>query len=695
METTSLTFQSPAWFAALALVPVFCGLLIWAQIRSERLISRVVAPRLREQLAGAVSKGLRVFRAILVLAAFSAIVVALARPQYGFIEQEILQQGRDIIIAVDTSRSMLATDVTPNRLTRAKLFAKDLLRLAEGDRVGVIAFAGGAFLQAPLTLDRSASLAAIDELDTTIIPKGGTNIGEAIRMATKAFGKGEGQSRALVILTDGEELDADGIAAAREAYKEGVRIFTVGVGSAEGSLIPLRDDSGRQDFVRDQAGKPVQSRLDASRLAEIATAGGGFYEPLEADTAAVIFEKGILPMETTERGSMASRQPREKYQWPLGVGIVLLAVWLLVGERRRQGHRAALVAACVMLSCASSRAQNGTSAYEAGNYEEALGDFQTRLEKSPDSPKLQFNAGAAAYKLNKHSEAVDFFAKALASGSPEPDFLNSATYNLANALVRKGESAEKNEEKKADWKNAISHYETVLKSDPKNKKAEENRDIVKKLLEDLEKQEQEQKKDQQDKKDDQKKDDQKKDDQKKDQKDDQQKDDQQKDDQQNQDQQNKDQQEQDQEKKDQQGQDNKDKQDQQNQDQKQDPGKDQEKKDEGEKDDQSGEQDQKEQDQKEPGKQSQPPEGNDGKDSKQQPGAAPSPTPGEKKEGEIKSLGEQERAAEELAAAEEAAEKDGKMSEAQARALLNSLRRDEDRVPLMRPAMQEETLKDW
>ncbi len=693
METTSLTFQSPAWFAALALVPVFCGLLIWAQYRSERLISRVVAPRLRSQLAGAVSKNLRVFRAILVLTAFSSIVVALARPQFGFIEKEIIQQGRDIILAVDTSRSMLATDVTPNRLTRAKLFAKDLLRLAEGDRVGVIAFAGSAFLQAPLTLDRSASLAAIDELDTDIIPKGGTNIAEAIRLAMKAFGKGEGQTRALVVLTDGEELDADGIAAARAAHEEGVRIFTVGVGSAEGSLIPIRDDSGRQDFVRDQAGKPVQSRLDASRLSEIATAGGGFYEVLQANTAAVIFEKGILPMETTERGSMASRQPLEKYQWPLGIGMGLMVIWLLVGERRRNAHLAPLVAAIAMFSCVPSWAQTGTEAYEAGNYEQALGDFQTRLGKSPDSAKLQFNAGAAAYKLNKHAEAVDFFAKALATGSPEPDFLNSATYNLANSLVRRGESAEKSEEKKADWKNAISHYETVLKSDPNNKQAEENRDIVKKLLEDLEKQEEEQKKDQQDQKDDQKKDGQKdqQDKQKQDQKNDQQKDDQQKEDQEKKD---------DQQQENKQDQENKDQQDQKNEDQKQDSGKDQEKKDQGEKNDKPGEQgdkEQKDQEKKEPGDQQQEPQsqGQGNQDTKQEPGAAPSPTPGEKKEGEIKSLGDEEKAAEQMAAAEEAAEKDGQMSEAQARALLNSLRRDEDRVPLMRPSMQEETLKDW
>ncbi len=210
METSSLTFSEPAWFLALAIVPVIAALSIWSQRRSDALLSKVVAPRLRSQLAGAVSLGRRTLKTVLILAVFGLVAVALARPQMGFIQQEVKQRGRDVIIAIDTSRSMLATDVTPSRLARAKLVAQDLLRLVRGDRVGLVAFAGSAFLQAPLTLDYNAVLTSLDELDTTVIPKGGTNIAEAIRMAGQAFGKGEGQTRALVILTDGEELDADG-----------------------------------------------------------------------------------------------------------------------------------------------------------------------------------------------------------------------------------------------------------------------------------------------------------------------------------------------------------------------------------------------------------------------------------------------------------------------------------------------------
>ncbi|MGB9275299.1 MAG: VWA domain-containing protein, partial [Terrimicrobiaceae bacterium] len=270
METSPLTFSQPVWFLALAIVPVVAGLYVWSQRRSDALLSKVVAPRLRAQLAGAASKARRNVKAALILAVFGLMAVALARPQWGFNQREVKQRGRDVIVAIDTSRSMLATDVAPSRLSRAKLVAQDLLRLVHGDRIGLVAFAGSAFLQAPLTLDYNAVLASLDELDATVIPKGGTNIAEAIRTAEQAFGKGEGQSRALIILTDGEELDADGVSAAKRAASLGVRIFTVGIGSGEGSLIPLRTEEGGADFVRDASGKPVQSRLDEKRLREIA-----------------------------------------------------------------------------------------------------------------------------------------------------------------------------------------------------------------------------------------------------------------------------------------------------------------------------------------------------------------------------------------------------------------------------------------
>ncbi len=698
METSSLTFANPAWFFALVVLPVVAGLYALAWRRSDVLIARVVAVRLRSQLAGAVSRGRRLLKAVLLLVVLALVVMALARPQLGFVEREVKQRGRDIIIAVDTSRSMLATDVTPSRLARAKLVAQDLLRLVQGDRVGLIAFAGSAFLQAPLTLDQSAVLTSLDELDTTVIPKGGTNIAAAIRDAQEAFGKGEGQTRALVILTDGEELDADGIAAAKKAKAEGMRIFTVGIGSGEGSLIPLKGSDGAADFVRDSSGKPVQSRLDETRLKEIAGAGGGFYEPLSADVARSIFEKGILPMEMKETGEMTSRQPIERFQWPLGLAAALLALWTVLGDRRRNGlapvRKAAATAAALVFSLSASHAATGYEAYQAGDYQKAMADFQTRLETTPESTKLQFDAGAASYKLGEFGKAVDHFTKALLADDQK--LREDASYNLGNSLVRRGEAAQGTEEKKADWKNAIQHYTEALNIQPKNKRAEENRGIVKKMLEDLEKEEEQKKQDEQ-KKDDQQKQD-KKDDQKQDPKNQQQNKDPQKggqkQDQKDQQQNENEQKPQDPKDKDQKGREDQKKQDEQKKDEEKkenqspkDQGKDEEKKDEPKDSGRQG-------DEKEDQQTAQNKPKDAGKDEKQ---PAPQPTPGEKKEGDLKANQEPQPASEggEEKAEAGAAEKEGEMSAAQARSLLNSLRGEEERVRLMQRQENEDTLKDW
>lgn len=701
METSTLTFANPAWFFALLVLPVVAGLYAWAWRRSDVLIAKVVAVRLRSQLAGAVSRGRRLFKAILLLVVLALVVVALARPQLGFVEREVKQRGRDIIIAVDTSRSMLATDVTPTRLARAKLVAQDLLKLVQGDRVGLIAFAGSAFLQAPLTLDQGAVLTSLDELDTTVIPKGGTNIAAAIRDAQEAFGKGEGQTRALVILTDGEELDADGITAAKKAASEGVRIFTVGIGSGEGSLIPLKGNDGSADFVRDASGKPVQSRLDETRLKEIAEAGGGFYEPLSADVARSIFERGILPLEMKETGEMTSRQPIERFQWPLGLATALLALWMIVGDRRRSVpapvRKVAVTAVVLALSLSASHAATGYEAYQAGDYQKAMTDFESRLQTAPDSTKLQFDAGAASYKLGDFGKAVDHFTKALLA--EDQKLREDASYNLGNSLVRRGESAQGKEEKKADWKNAIQHYTEALNIQPKNKRAEENREIVKKMLEDLEKEEQEQKKQDEQKQNDQQEQD-KKDDQQQDQKD--QKDPQNKDQQKGDQKQNKEDQQQNENE--QKPQDKKDENQKGQQDQKKEEEK---KKDEEKKENQSpkdqGKDQEKKDEPKDPGEQGDKQEDQQmadnkpkdaGKDEKQ---PAPEPTPGEKKEGDLKANQEPQPASQggEQEAEAEAAEKEGEMSPAQARSLLNSLRGEEERVRLMQRQQNEDTLKDW
>src|SRR5262249_12570543 len=158
-----------------------------------------VAPRLLAQLAGSSSPGRRRLRFAVLLGGIAAVIVSLAQPRYGYTWEQSKRSGRDVLIAIDTSKSMLSTDAAPNRLTPAKLAAQDLIGQLQGDRIGVLAFAGNAFLQAPLTVDYSAALDSINDLDTNIIPRGGTNIAAVIDEAAKAFGKGESENRCLIL----------------------------------------------------------------------------------------------------------------------------------------------------------------------------------------------------------------------------------------------------------------------------------------------------------------------------------------------------------------------------------------------------------------------------------------------------------------------------------------------------------------
>lgn len=707
-----LRFGSPGWLWALLLLAPLLWFFVDAARRRESLLAKIVAPRLQKQLTGRVSPLKRNLRTGLLLGAIALAILGLAKPRLGYKELEIKSKGRDVILAIDTSRSMLSTDTAPTRLGRAKLIAQDLLGYLKGDRVGLIAFAGSAFLQAPLTLDKGAVLTSLEDLDTNTIPKGGTDIASAIRMSIAAFGKGEGMSRALVLMTDGEDLEASGVEAAKEAAAAGIRIFTIGFGSPSGSLIPIRNENGRNDFVRDESGKPVTSRMDAARLGEIAKETGGFYQPFGQDAAMAIYEKGIVPMEEQESGTLSSRKPIERYQWPVTAALVLLVLWSLLGEGRRLPRATALLVFALFSGFSLQTASaSGLSDYKQGNYQGALKDFESRLEKGATAAEIKFDAGAAAYKAGDFKKAAGYFSEAMTSAKQK--LRDDATYNLANALVRTGEAAQESEAKLADWKNALQHYESVLKSDPKNVPAKENRDIVKKLIEDQKKKQDQQKKNNKD--------------QNKDQKDKDQKD--------SKDQQNKEQNKSDQSQGGGQGQDDKKDQDQnkdqqkndhqQNNQQKQGDQGGKDSKDQNQNKDQqgqasptpspspapdqgkgSGSKSQKDQQQKDQQGQQQ----NGGEQNQQQPpsksgnqGAQPTPAPSAspKKEGAL-SGGEQGRKEEGQKAAEAAAEakeaeegKDGKMSPNQARALLRSLQDEEQHVLNQQNRAVEQPLRDW
>src|SRR6266446_7654487 len=260
----------------LVIPPAMVAFFWWAWRARQRLVTQFIQARLLPGLTVGISaRRQRVGLAGLVLAVV-CLILALARPQWGFDWEEAKQRGLDIVIAIDTSKSMLAEDIAPNRLARAKLSALDLMQQARSDRLGLVAFAGSAFLQCPLTVDDGAFRQSVEALDVNIIPQGGTAIAEAIETALRAFKEGDNY-KVLVLFTDGEDQDSGALDAAKKAAEQGLRIFPVGIGSTDGDLVPIKDPKGRTDYIRDEQGNVHKSHLNEKLLQEIAGATQGVY----------------------------------------------------------------------------------------------------------------------------------------------------------------------------------------------------------------------------------------------------------------------------------------------------------------------------------------------------------------------------------------------------------------------------------
>ena len=505
-----MSFGVPGWLWGLLVIPLLIALFVQAERRGHRRLQEFVSARLLPQLAATVNRPRRITRFALQLLGIALALVSLAQPRWGYTFEDVKRKGLDLLIAVDTSRSMLSNDVQPSRLDRVKLAVQDLINELQGDRVGLIAFAGRAFLQAPLTIDYDAVVEAINDLDTKTIPEGGTNISSAIALATQSFGKSATGNRALIIFTDGEELSGDAVKTAKEATDAGVRIFTVGVGTPQGSLIPVTGDDGQTAFVKDSAGQVVKSKLDDKRLREIAQATGGFYVHLESGprTMQQIQNEGLAKMQAAEMDVRLSRRPIERYEWPLSAALIALTLSILIPERKRARERRAILAPTrnaahavasgpvrtaamtaallILVASFSYAAAPGLDAYRDGKFEDAYSQFQQTLKSHPESradDKLQFDSGAAAYKLKDYNRALESFSQALLTR--DTGLQSKGHYNLGNTLYQRGESEKSDEKKLSDWTNALDHYEQTLKLNPNDKDAKDNYDYVKRKIEEL------------------------------------------------------------------------------------------------------------------------------------------------------------------------------------------------------------------
>ncbi len=337
MKNHALQFAEPQWLWITALALVLTGVLFWlsAKARRRRLAEFADEAR-RAELLASHSKVRRVVKNALLFLALLLMGIALARPQWGETEERVDRRGDDVVFLMDTSKSMLATDVTPSRIERAKLAALDFVRRQAGGRVGLVAFAGDAFLQCPLTLDYDAFEESIRDLDTDSVLVPGTDIASALFVASRAFEKAE-RRKILVLVTDGEDLERAGIEAAKKLAKDGVVVFSVGVGTANGTVVQVQSRDGGMEPLRDEKGQPVTSRLDEATLRSIAEATGGTYRRLDtisgglADAANALRDPQSKPAAVFRK-----RLGIDRYRWPLAVAIFLLVGESLLRTRRRK-----------------------------------------------------------------------------------------------------------------------------------------------------------------------------------------------------------------------------------------------------------------------------------------------------------------------------------------------------------------------
>ena len=392
-----MSFEDPVWLRITPiLVLLFGGVLAYGFRRRDALLGRFAASRLLDQLTEQASFTRAWIKAGCILLAVLAIGIAHARPLLGVEWSERKARGLDIVFILDSSKSMLATDLRPTRLDRAKLAIIDLVERLEGDRIGLIAFAGQAFLQTPPTLDYSAFHESLDAIDPSIMTSGGSDLGNAIDEATKAF-PSQNNIKVVVLLTDGEDLSGNAASAATRAREDGIQVFTIGIGTPEGEYLRIRNEQGIEEFVRDSSGQPILSKLDENTLQAIAQATGGIYSQLSSDSLDQLYNSVIARLPREERESELQEIGIERFQWALAFALVFLVFDILIRRRRSTGIDASmLILATLTLSPTDTIAKtesnlnaysNYNAAYRAlaqGDYEAAQTGYENLLSLTND-----------------------------------------------------------------------------------------------------------------------------------------------------------------------------------------------------------------------------------------------------------------------------------------------------------------------
>lgn len=523
------SFLHPGWLLLLLLLPFILLGAVLAARRHGKAWKRMVAPRLQTQLVHVSSPVRRWVGFSMALLGCALLVFALARPYLGQTTTTERISTRNILIAMDTSRSMLVQDGSPDRMASAKAMAIEVLEAFPNDRVGIVAFSGKSVLMAPLTIDHAAIQETIGQLDTHVIPSGGSDLGAAVDTALGAFKKTGQRSNALIIISDGEDHSEKIDLAAANIRESRTVVCAIGVGSTAGGIIP--DADYRDGKFRDNQGRTVHSKMHPEALDTLARAGRGSFTPASSGSTAAIRSA----LESLERDQQASREttvPNELFQWFLLPAVVLLALSLVVRSEFLAGNMAAAkkpvtrppalpgAAAAALLAIlpaeplhAATLLQQAEASYSRGDYEKALSLFSEALPGATgeDRRAVQFSIGSAAYKTGDWNKANNFLSASLLTGNI--GLREQAHYNLGNSLfmtawsqinpigtpgqapAADGAAAPQTKDLASavtSLEDCIGHYRASLDINPENSAAKHNLAEAEKLLEQLKQQQKKQ-----------------------------------------------------------------------------------------------------------------------------------------------------------------------------------------------------------
>jgi Ca-activated chloride channel family protein len=491
----------------LAGLPVLLFLL-WLLLRwKTKTTARIGDPTLVSLLIESFSSTRFMIKAALVLVAFFVVVLGASNPQKPGSMENVQRKGVDVMLVLDVSKSMLARDIKPSRLEKAKQFLTRLTDQLPNDRIGLVLFAGRAYLQMPLTSDHGAAHMYIQDASPDAVPTQGTVIAEALTMANAAFNSKERKYKSIVLVSDGEDHDPDAPKVAKQLAEDGVLINTVGIGSPEGSPI---EDPTTGELKKDQEGHTVMSKLNEAELQELATETNGDYVRLDN------IEDGLITitqqLDTAEKKSMNDAEfidYKSYFQWFLGAALLLLLTEFFLAERRRgklagtaaKNFRAATAPARVLLLvmgglavALSASAQSGGALIRSGNryykkkqLDQSVQQYQAAVNKAPDNPTANYNLGNAQFRKNDFDAAAKSFDASVTHSSSDKPMQEKGFYNKGVAMAKQKKLQE-----------SIDAWKSALKLDPADSDAREN---LEKALMELKKQQQQQKKQQDQKKD--------------------------------------------------------------------------------------------------------------------------------------------------------------------------------------------------